>query len=49
MNGRHARGCGISSQDRNSTTVKKAANSIVGKVTWLYPARGRGSGARAGL
>ena len=33
MNGRHARGCGISAHDRVNTTTKKAANSIVGKLT----------------
>src|SRR5918999_1264541 len=33
MNGRHARGWGISSHDRMNTTTKKAANSIVGKLT----------------
>jgi lysophospholipase L1-like esterase len=33
MNGRHARGCGISAHDRTNTTRKKAANSIVGKLT----------------
>ena len=33
MNGRQALGCGISAQDRTNTTTKKAANSIVGKLT----------------
>jgi hypothetical protein len=33
MNGRHARGCGISDHDKTNTTTKKAANSIVGKIT----------------
>ena len=33
MNGRQALGCGISAQDRTKTTTKKAANSIVGKLT----------------
>ena len=33
MNGRHARGWGISAHDRMNTTTKKAANSIVGKLT----------------
>jgi|SRR5829696_946647 len=33
MNGRQARGCGMSAHDRTKTTTKKAANSIVGKLT----------------
>jgi hypothetical protein len=33
MNGRHARGWGISAHERMNTTTKKAANSIVGKLT----------------
>ena len=33
MNGRHARGWGISAHERTNTTTKKAANSIVGKLT----------------
>src|SRR5688572_26430132 len=33
MNGRQARGWGISAHDRTNTTTKKAANSIVGKLT----------------
>jgi hypothetical protein len=33
MNGRHARGWGISAQDRTKTITKKTANSIVGKLT----------------
>ena len=33
MNGRHSRGCGMKSQDRTYTTRKKAANSMVGKLT----------------
>jgi hypothetical protein len=33
MNGRHARGWGISAHEMTNTTTKKAANSIVGKLT----------------
>jgi lysophospholipase L1-like esterase len=33
MNGRQARGWGISAHERMNTTTKKAANSIVGKLT----------------
>jgi lysophospholipase L1-like esterase len=33
MNGRQARGWGISAHERTNTTTKKAANSIVGKLT----------------
>src|SRR3954463_7870167 len=33
MNGRQARGWGISAHERMNTTTKKAANSIVGKIT----------------
>jgi hypothetical protein len=33
MNGRHARGWGISAHEMMNTTTKKAANSIVGKLT----------------
>ena len=33
MNGRHARGWGMSAHDRMNTTTKKTANSIVGKLT----------------
>src|SRR5215216_3848544 len=33
MNGRQARGWGISAHDRMNTTTKNAANSIVGKLT----------------
>ena len=33
MNGRHSRGWGISAHERMNTTTKKAANSIVGKLT----------------
>src|SRR5215216_1071397 len=33
MNERQARGCGISDHERMNTTTKKAANSIVGKLT----------------
>ena len=33
MNGRHSRGCGMESHERTYTTRKKAANSIVGKLT----------------
>src|SRR5215217_5412715 len=33
MNGRHARGWGISAHERMNTTTKNAANSIVGKLT----------------
>src|SRR6185436_10648215 len=33
MNGRQARGCGISDQETTNTTAKNAANSIVGKLT----------------
>ena len=33
MNGRQALGCGISAQEMTNTTAKKAANSIVGKLT----------------
>src|SRR3954452_13936912 len=33
MNGRHARGWGIRAHERMNTTTKKAANSIVGKLT----------------
>src|SRR6185503_17277640 len=33
MNGRQARGWGISDHDRMNTTTKNAANSIVGKLT----------------
>jgi hypothetical protein len=33
MNGRQARGCGMSAHDRTKTITKKTANSIVGKLT----------------
>jgi lysophospholipase L1-like esterase len=33
MNGRQARGWGITAHERTNTTTKKAANSIVGKLT----------------
>ncbi len=33
MNGRQALGCGMNAHDRMNTTTKKAANSIVGKLT----------------
>src|SRR5215218_9719837 len=33
MNGRQARGWGISAHERMNTTTKNAANSIVGKLT----------------
>ena len=33
MNGRQSRGCGMNSQEKTNTTRKKAANSIVGKLT----------------
>src|ERR671914_657576 len=33
MNGRQARGCGMSAHDRMKTSTKKTANSIVGKLT----------------
>ena len=33
MNGRQARGWGMSAHERMNTTTKKAANSIVGKLT----------------
>src|SRR5215213_3028736 len=33
MNGRQSRGWGISAHERMNTTTKKAANSIVGKIT----------------
>ena len=33
MNGRQSRGCGMKSQEKTNTTRKKAANSIVGKLT----------------
>ena len=33
MNGRHARGWGISAHEMTNTTTKNAANSIVGKLT----------------
>jgi len=33
MNGRQARGCGISAHEMTNTTTKKTANSIVGKLT----------------
>ena len=33
MNGRQALGWGMSAHDRMNTTTKKAANSIVGKLT----------------
>src|ERR671915_255221 len=33
MNGRQARGCGMSAHDRMKTITKKTANSIVGKLT----------------
>jgi lysophospholipase L1-like esterase len=33
MNGRHARGWGIRAHEMTNTTTKKAANSIVGKLT----------------
>src|ERR1700741_674468 len=42
MNGLHARGCGISIHDRNSTITKKTANSIVGKITGVQGAAGTG-------
>src|SRR5215211_475836 len=35
MKGRHRRGWGMKAQDRMKTTTKKAANSIVGKLTAL--------------
>ena len=33
MNGFHTRWCGMSNQDSVKTTRKKAANSMVGKIT----------------
>src|ERR671915_537498 len=40
MKGRQARGWGMSAHDRMKTTTKKAANSIVGKLTAAILATG---------
>jgi hypothetical protein len=56
MYGRHARGCGISAHEMTNTTTKKAANSIVGKLTAgilavaavLTPAPAQAQGAASG-
>src|SRR5918997_3109864 len=42
MNGRQARGCGMSAHDRVKTSTKKTANSIVGKLTAGILASGAG-------
>ena len=57
MNGRHARGWGISAHEMTNTTTKKAANSIVGKLTAgilavaavlpVAPVAGQGAGGSA--
>jgi hypothetical protein len=40
MNGRQARGWGMSAHERTKTTTKKAANSMVGKLTAAILATG---------
>src|SRR5688500_8493742 len=40
MNGRQARGCGMSAQERTNTATKKTANSMVGKLTARIVASG---------
>src|ERR671922_1771600 len=47
MNGRQAPGCGISAQETTNTIAKKAANSIVGKLTEVGPGSHRDVGVAA--